>query len=137
MFDDPLTLALSLDDERNIEYQEDGPNGVKDRKALVILFVKDPKLSSWQVTERLMSKVSEKYNVVITNIMDDKNGMPIGFLHPVTDQLYLYQEHDQERKEICDILHKYSSNDAFRWKLQSILKLPQLGAEQLDLLDVQ
>jgi hypothetical protein len=28
-------------------------------------------------------------------------------------------------------------NDAFKWKLQSILKLAQLGAEQLDLVDVQ
>ena len=91
MFDDPLALALSFDDECNTEFTEDGPSGVKYSKALVILFVKDPKLSSWQVIERLMSKVSEKYNVVITNIMDDKNGMPIGFIHPVTDQLYLYQ----------------------------------------------
>ena len=132
LFDDPLALALSFDDECNTEYQVEG----KDSKAPVILFVKDPKLSSWQVTERLMAKVSEKYNVVITNIMDDNNGMPIGFVHPVTDQLYLYQEHYEQRKEICDILHKYSNNDAFKWKLQSILKLSQLGAEQLDLLNM-
>ena len=39
-----------------------------------------------------MTRVSEKYNVVITNIMEDgKNGTPIGFVHPITNQLYLWQ----------------------------------------------
>jgi hypothetical protein len=38
LFDDPLALALSFDDECNTEYQVDG----KDSKAPGILFVQDP-----------------------------------------------------------------------------------------------
>jgi hypothetical protein len=62
--------------------------------------------------------------------------MTTGLIHPVTNQLYLFQESYHQRKEICDILHKYSKNDAFRWKVQSILQLSSLVAEHLDLVDI-
>ena len=83
-----------------------------------------------------MISVNEKYNVLITNILDDgKHGAPAGIIHPLTNQLYLFQESYHQRKEICDLLHKYSNNDAFRWKVQSVLQLSSLVAEHLDLVD--
>ena len=85
-----------------------------------------------------MTKVSERHNGVITNIMEDgKYGTPIGFGHPITNQLYLWQTSYHERKEMCDTLHKYSHNDAFRWKAQSVMQLSLLVAEQLDLVDMK
>jgi hypothetical protein len=136
LFTDAEALALSFDDECNTEYKEQDADGrEKDSKAPVILL--EDKVIGPSVITNIMISVSEKYNVVITNILDDgKCGVPIGFIHPITNQLYLFQESYHQRKEICDILHKYSKNDAFRWKVQSILQLFSLVAEHLDLVDI-
>ena len=73
---------------------------------------------SWNNIVKIMSKVSEKYNVIITNIMDDQRGAITGFIHPITNQLYSFQEAYWERKEMCDLLFKYSkamqSNGRFK-----------------------
>ena len=137
MFDDAEALAVSFDDECNTEYKEQDADGrEKDSKSPVI-FLED-KIIGPSIINNLMISVSEKYNVVITNILDDgKYGMPSGFIHPITDQLYLFQESYHERKEMCNILHKYSNNDAFRWKAQSVLQLSSLIAEHLDLVEIK
>jgi hypothetical protein len=68
---------------------------------------------------------------------DGRCGMPVGFIHPITNQLYLWQTAHHERKEMCDVLHKYSHNDAFRWKVQSVMQLSLLVVEHLDLVDMK
>ena len=37
---------------------------------------------------------------------------------------------------MCDLLFKYSKNDAFRWKVQSVMQMSLLAAEHLDLIDI-
>jgi hypothetical protein len=112
LFDDGLQLALSFDDECNTDFKEcDADGREKDSKALVIL-IADQFANG---ITKIMTRVSEQYNVVITNIMDDRDGFPIGFIHPVTNQLCLWQTSYHERKEMCDLLREYSHNDAFRW----------------------
>ena len=91
---------------------------------------------SWNRIVKIMSKVSEKYNVIITNIMDDQRGTITGFIHPITNQMYSFQEAYWERKEMCDLLFKYSKNDAFQWKVQSVMQMSLLAAEHLDLIDI-
>jgi hypothetical protein len=123
---DPMGLALSFDEESKTEFKE----GSKDVTAPVILFDRGDVI-------KIMAAVSDKYNVVITNIMDDQQGEVASFIHPITQQLYSYQESYHERKEMCEMLYNVSKNEAFKWKCQTIHKLAQLAAEHLDLVDMK
>ena len=128
LINDPMKLALSFDEEGKTEFKE----GSKDVTVPVILFEENP----FYNVRMIMSAVSEKYNVVITNIMDDQQGQVTAFIHPITQQLYSYQKAYSERKEMCEMLYKASKNEAFKWKCQTISKLANLAAEHLDLVDL-
>ena len=89
---------------------------------------------SWTNIINIMSRVREKYNVIITNITYDQRGTITGFIHPITNQLYSFQEAYSERKEMCDLLFTHSNLDVFRWKVRSVSQMSLLAAEHLYLI---
>ena len=63
----------------------------------------------------MVFQIDQRYKVVVTDFKDDEQEI-IGFVHPISNQLYIYQKDYFNRLQICE---KFG----FKWKCQSHLRL--------------
>ena len=83
-----------------------------------------------------MEEMYEKYGLIIHNIFEDTKHHIDRFIHPVTEQLFIYAEHYHQRERIAGVLYEKSGhNDAFVFRVQSLPELAREFPRHFNLID--